>query len=36
MPDFPLPDGWTDVHEYWRHQLREGWKFRGFDKLPPS
>jgi DNA polymerase-3 subunit alpha len=34
MPDFPLPKGWTDVREYWRHLLREGWKFRGFDKLP--
>lgn len=34
MPDFPLPNGWTDVKEYWRHLLREGWKFRKFDKLP--
>lgn len=34
MPTFPLPAGWEDVRSYWRHLLREGWKFRGFDKLP--
>jgi len=34
MPDYPLPAGWQDVRSYWRHLLREGWKFRGFDKLP--
>lgn len=33
MPDYPLPDGWQDVRSYWRHLLREGWKYRGFDKL---
>lgn len=36
MPEFPLPNGWTDVKEYWRHQINEGWKYRGFDKLPPK
>jgi DNA polymerase-3 subunit alpha len=36
MPEFPLPDGWTDLKAYWRHQINEGWKFRGLDKLPPS
>jgi len=36
MPKFPLPDGWTDVKEYWRDQLRKGWKMRGFHKLPPT
>src|SRR4051794_25069259 len=36
MPSFPLPKGWTDVKAYWRHLLREGWKYRGFDKLPGS
>jgi DNA polymerase-3 subunit alpha len=34
MPDFPLPSGFKDVRTYWRHLLREGWKFRGFNKLP--
>jgi DNA polymerase-3 subunit alpha len=34
MPTFPLPEGWDDVRAYWRHLLREGWKQRGFDKLP--
>lgn len=36
MPEFPLPDGWDSLDEYWKHQIREGWKYRGFDKLPPS
>lgn len=33
MVQFPLPEGWTDHVEYWRHLLKEGWKFRKFDKL---
>lgn len=36
MPEFPLPPGYQDVKTYWRHLLNEGWKFRGFDKLPPA
>jgi Zierdtviridae DNA polymerase len=34
MPTFPLPDGYTGtVQEYWREQLRAGWRRRGFHKL---
>lgn len=29
---FPLPAG-TDREEYWKQQVREGWAFRGFDRL---
>jgi DNA polymerase-3 subunit alpha len=25
-----------DIEEYWKHLLNEGWKFRGFHKLPPA
>lgn len=34
MPRFPLPDGFTNAIDYWRHLLKEGWKRRGLDKLP--
>lgn len=36
MPTFPLPPGFKNAKEFWRHQIREGWKYRGFDKLPIS
>jgi DNA polymerase III subunit alpha len=26
--------GFEDAKAYWRHQLKEGWRFRKFDKLP--
>lgn len=35
MPEFPLPEGFGDVTEFWRHKIREGWHYRGFDHLPP-
>lgn len=33
MVEFPVPRGFKDVIEYWRQKLREGWRFRGLDKL---
>lgn len=36
IPEFPVPRGFKNVTEFWRHKIREGWKFRGFDRLPPS
>lgn len=37
MVKFPLPEGWEGtVEDYWRMKLREGWKFRGLDKVPPE
>lgn len=32
---FPLPDGVTAV-DYWRDQLRKGWRYRKLHKLPSS
>jgi DNA polymerase-3 subunit alpha len=26
----------NDIEPYWRHLLNEGWRFRGFDKLPQA
>lgn len=36
MVQFPLPPGYSTTRELWRDWLRDGWKFRGFDKLPPK
>jgi DNA polymerase-3 subunit alpha len=36
MIRFPLPPGYRSAIDYWRDQLKDGWKFRGLDKLPPS
>jgi DNA polymerase-3 subunit alpha len=36
MVRFPVPAGFKNAQEYWDHQLRLGWKARGFDKLPPK
>lgn len=36
MIRFPVPAGFEDARAYWRHLLNEGWKLRGFDKLPPE
>ena len=33
MVRFPVPPGYADVKAYWREQLKEGWKLRGFDRL---
>jgi DNA polymerase-3 subunit alpha len=33
MVRFQVPRGFKDAQEYWEHCLREGWKYRGFDKL---
>lgn len=34
MVRFPVPAGFEDAKAYWRHQIREGWKFRGCHKWP--
>lgn len=34
--DFPLPPGFDNIRDYWRHQLREGWDYRGCRDLPPD
>jgi DNA polymerase-3 subunit alpha len=31
---FPVPTGYKDAQEYWRHLLKEGWRLRGFHRLP--
>jgi DNA polymerase-3 subunit alpha len=31
---FPLPEGFDDVTEYWRHLLKEGWEYRRIRDLP--
>jgi DNA polymerase-3 subunit alpha len=35
LPDlcYPVPHGFKDSQEYWRHLLKEGWKFRGYHKM---
>lgn len=33
---FPLPEGFDSITDYWRHQLREGWDYRGCRDLPAS
>lgn len=30
---FPLPDGYESVDEVWKDWLRQGWNYRGFDRL---
>lgn len=32
---FPIPSGFSSVQEVWEAWLREGWKYRKCDKLPP-
>lgn len=34
MVRFPLPAGWKSAQEFMQHKINEGWKYRGFDKLP--
>lgn len=34
--DFPLPEGYDDITEFWRDQLREGWDYRGCRDLPEN
>jgi DNA polymerase-3 subunit alpha len=34
MLTYPVPPGFSDAKEYWRHLLKEGWRYRGFHKLP--
>jgi DNA polymerase-3 subunit alpha len=36
MVRFPVPAGNADAMEYWRKLLKDGWKFRGLDKLPAA
>lgn len=36
MVRFPVPVGFKDAQEYWDHQLRKGWRDRGFHKLPKA
>lgn len=33
---YPLPTGADDARSLFRSQIAEGWKYRGFDKLPPK
>ena len=33
MVRFQLPPGFATAQEFWEASLKEGWKFRGFDKL---
>lgn len=32
--DFPLPEGYDNVTDYWRDQLRKGWDYRRVRELP--
>jgi len=36
MVRFKVPSGFKDAQEYWEHAIREGWKYRGIDKLPAA
>lgn len=36
MIRFPVPSGYPDALAYWRERLREGWRSRGLDRLPPA
>lgn len=36
MVRFQVPHGFKDAQDYWLHALREGWRYRGFDRLPLS
>jgi Zierdtviridae DNA polymerase len=34
MVEYPLPPGYKTTTELWRDWLRDGWKYRGFNRLP--
>jgi DNA polymerase-3 subunit alpha len=34
MVRFKVPFGYGSVQEYWDQAIRDGWKYRGIDKLP--
>lgn len=34
MIEFPVPAGYRDVREFWRAALKDGWRHRGFHRLP--
>jgi len=34
MVEFPLPVGFDTAIKFWRHLIKEGWRYRGFNKLP--
>ncbi|RNB59414.1 DNA polymerase III subunit alpha [Brevibacillus gelatini] len=36
MPHIKIPKGFQNEQEYLKHLVKEGWKKRGFDKLPPE
>lgn len=36
MVRFQVPRGFKNAQEYWEHQLRLGWKLRGFHRLPKA
>lgn len=36
LPTFPLPDSFKDNNEFLWHLVKEGWKDRGYDKLPEN
>lgn len=31
---YPVPRGYADVETYWREELKKGWDFRKFNRLP--
>lgn len=33
---YPIPAGYADAGTVWRDWLRQGWRYRGCDKLPPK
>lgn len=33
LPTFPLPDEYSDAYKYLKSLLKDGWVYRGFDKL---
>lgn len=33
---FPLPDEYHSIDDCWKDWIRQGWKYRGMDKLPPA
>jgi DNA polymerase III subunit alpha len=36
MPHIKIPKGFSSEQDYLKHLIKQGWKQRGFDKLPPE
>lgn len=34
MVEYPLPPGYSSPRELWRDWIKDGWKYRGFNRLP--